>query len=101
MWGEPMAPALRVISSPSTVNFSPPLSHFHPNNPLSFEDQAVHQAVGPDGEVQAVAAHVKIAEGRAPADAVGVVHRAWSDARCHRAGCGPGNRRSRRPGHAL
>ena len=49
---------------------------------LALEYDAVDGAVGPQGEVQAVPGHVEVAQGRAPADAVGVVDRAGTDPRC-------------------
>ena len=46
---------------------------FHPGGPVAVEQDAVDQAVGAYGQVQAVAGLVQVAHGSADADAVGVV----------------------------
>ena len=73
-----MAPEQRMISSPSTWNRSPPLLHLYGHGFLAFEYYAAGQAVGPDGEVEAVAGRVQVTQRRTEPDTVGVVegHRA-------------------------
>ena len=83
MWGEPIAPALRTISSASTMKRSPPLSTSTPVARFSsdsVEQDALHGAVGADGEVEAMARGVDVAERGTPADAVGVVEGVGADA---------------------
>ena len=48
--------------------------------PVAFKDHPEHGAVGPYGQVEPVPRQVQVAEGRAQADAVGVVQRHWADA---------------------
>ena len=53
--------------------------HLDAGNPVAVENQAVNGAVWADGQVEPVPAHVQVAQGGAPADAVGVVYRAGTD----------------------
>ena len=78
MWGEPMAPEERTSLLALDGEGLAAALHLYAHRFLSIEDDAAGDAVGADGQVQAVAGRVEVAEGGAPADAVGVVegHRA-------------------------
>ena len=54
--------------------------HLDAHGLLALEDDAAGDAVGPDGQVQAVSGRVEIAQGGAPADAIGVVEGYRADA---------------------
>ena len=51
------------------------------HGPVAFEQELLHVAVGADGEVQAVAGLVQVAQGGAHAHAAGVVEGRGADAR--------------------
>ena len=74
-----MAPALRMIWSPSTVNVLTAALDQNAGSPIPLKQQLVHGAVGADREVQAVPGRFQITEGGAEADPVMVVGNTGSD----------------------
>ena len=69
-WGEATAPLQTMISSASTVNFSPPLSASTPHRPFAFEQDPVGCYVTPDREVEPVASRIQVVESVAHAHTV-------------------------------
>ena len=51
----------------------------HPDGTVPVEQEAMHQTVRPDAQVQAMPRRVQVAERRAEPDAVGVVERYWAN----------------------
>src|SRR5712692_681599 len=54
--------------------------HLHGDGLGAVEENAVHHAVGPDGQIQPMSGLVQVAQRGAPANAVGVVAGYWTDA---------------------
>ena len=69
-----------MISRPSTANVSPPLSTSTPTALFAVEDDSIHQALASYGEVEPVAGHAEVANGRAHPRAVEVVAGHGTDA---------------------
>ena len=72
-WGDAIAPALRMIWSPSTTNCSAAFDH-DPGRPCALKHQAQGVDIGLHSQVQTMARRTQVGQGRADANAVRVVH---------------------------